>query len=69
MDSDIVLALKKRYSHLPPLLFSRSAERARNETELFDILDTVPDAFPLAWDDREGRWVRGCLFSVPPIQM
>ena len=65
MNSDIVSVLKSRYANLPPLLLSRSIERARNETELFDILDGVPDELPLVWSIEERRW-KTCELVILP---
>ena len=65
MNSDIVSVLKRRYANLPPLLLSRSIERARNETELFDILDGVPDELPLVWSIEERRW-KTCELVILP---
>jgi hypothetical protein len=48
--------LKVRYAGLYPLIFHRSIEHARNETELFDILDSFPSEFPVAWDEKERKW-------------
>ena len=64
-SSKVVLALKKRYANLPPLLLSRSIERARDEVELFDILDTVPQEFPLMWLNDQRRWVACEVLSMP----
>ena len=70
MDStnDIVCALKKRYAGYPPLLLSRSVERAKDETELFDILDVVPKEFPLIWSNDERRWVTCDLIQLPAMR-
>ena len=65
MDSEIVYALKKRYAHLSLLLFNRSVERSKNESELFDILDTIPTVFPLEWNATERRWKQCSLFQLP----
>jgi hypothetical protein len=64
-SSDVVFALKNRYAGLPPLLLSRSIERARNEVELFDILDTVPGTFPLVWSSHHRRWLACDLLNLP----
>lgn len=52
----ILLKLRQRYGSLHPLLFSRSVEKAKTVSELFDILDTVPD-LPVTWDETKRRWV------------
>jgi hypothetical protein len=57
LDHKIVQGLKDRYSHIHPLLFQRSLERAKSNGDLFDILDTVPDRFPIVWDESSSRWV------------
>jgi hypothetical protein len=54
---DVQKALKERYAHLHPLIFQRSLEKAENNTELFDILETVPDKYPIVWDDKKRVWV------------
>lgn len=57
LDQKVVQGLKERYSHIHPLLFQRSIERAKSNGDLFDILDTVPDRFPIVWDEPSSRWV------------
>ncbi len=49
-------ALRQRYSYLHPLLFHRSAAKARTDGDLFDMLDTCPDAYPLIWDEASRSW-------------
>jgi hypothetical protein len=56
LDEKIVENLKKQYSSLHPLLFHRSVERAKSNGDLFDIVDTVPDKYPLSWNEKENRW-------------
>ena len=63
--SEVVSALRKRYADLPPLLLSRSIERARDEAELFDILDCVPEEFPLVWLSDKRRWETCGLVPMP----
>ena len=57
LDENVVAKLKDKYSHLHPLLFARSVEHAKSNGDLFDILDTVPDQYPLSWSEKENRWV------------
>lgn len=57
IDSKIVDALRKRYNKIHPLIFQRSLERSKTGGELFDILDTFPDQYPVVWDGKEKRWV------------
>lgn len=56
LDQNVVTKLKEKYSHLHPLLFARSVERARSNGDLFDIVDTVPKTFPVVWNEKEYRW-------------
>jgi hypothetical protein len=56
-DKKVIDKLKEKYSHLNPLLFHRSKERASSNGELFDILDTVPE-LPVKWCESAGRWIR-----------
>ena len=53
-----VESLKQRYVGVHPLLFHRSLEKAASAGELFDILDTIPEHFPLTWNDETHRWER-----------
>jgi hypothetical protein len=57
ISKSIVKSLKERYYTLHPLIFHRSVERAKNDVELFDILDCVPRLFPIVWCDTERKWV------------
>lgn len=57
IDKKIVESLKKRYSHIHPLIFHRSVERAKSGGDLFDILDSFEDRYPVVWGEKEGRWV------------
>ena len=53
---DVQKALKERFSHLSPLIFHRSMEKAQTNGELFDFLDSVPTDYPVVWNDEERRW-------------
>lgn len=57
LDSGTIGKLRARYSFLHPVLFQRSVEKARSNTELFDILDSVPKEHPLIWCEKECRWL------------
>lgn len=57
LDEKIIKSLKEKYSFLHPLLFQRSVEKAKDAGELFDILESVPEKYPIVWDDDEKRWV------------
>jgi len=50
-------ALKKRYPHIHPLLFQRACEKARTNGELFDMLETMPEEYPIVWDEERREWV------------
>ncbi len=56
MDQAIVNKLLERYNRLHPLVLHRSVERARTVGELFDLLDTFPDEFPVVWNEETRRW-------------
>lgn len=56
-DQNLLLKLRERYDKLDPLLFHRSVERAKTPGDLFDILDTVPEKFPLIWCEESRRWI------------
>jgi hypothetical protein len=57
LTETIIEALRKRYANVPPLVFQRSVDRARNDTELFDILEGVPSGYPLVWCDGDRSWI------------
>jgi hypothetical protein len=57
LDQIIIDKLRERYPNVHPLLFHRSVEKARSNGELFDIMDTVPDQYPLVWSEKDYRWV------------
>jgi hypothetical protein len=52
---EVQKALKERYKHIHPLLFHRSMERAETDSELFDLLDGMPD-LPVVWDEEDKVW-------------
>jgi len=58
MDEKIINKLKERYASVHPLIFQRSVERSKTETELFDILDTIPKGFPIVWSEEDSKWIR-----------
>jgi hypothetical protein len=57
IDNSIIENLKKKYV-INPLLFHRSVEYAKDFTELFDILDTMPKNCPIIWDINKRRWIQ-----------
>ena len=54
---ETVDVLRKRYPKLHLLVFQRSVEKARNDVELFDILESIPEEMPVLWDEKLRRWV------------
>jgi hypothetical protein len=57
-QSDLVGRLKERYPQIHPLIFHRSMERAKSPGDLFDILETFPDKYPVIWNDQQHRWIK-----------
>lgn len=57
ITSDLLIALRQRYSGVYPLIFLRSVERASTPGEAFDILESIPQEYPIVWDDNIRRWV------------
>jgi hypothetical protein len=55
ISDDFIISIKKRYKDLHPLVFQRSLEKADNEVELFEILESIPKA-PFIWDDSSKSW-------------
>lgn len=56
LKDEIVCKLKSKYSFIHPLILNRSLERAENNVELFDILDSFPIRYPVIWDNVSRRW-------------
>jgi hypothetical protein len=56
IPAETIDKLKKQFSKLHPLIFRRSLERAKSVGELFDILDTFPNEYPVVWDENERTW-------------
>jgi hypothetical protein len=57
VTESIVEGLKRRYDKVHPLIFLRSVEKARNDVDLFDILETLPADYPIVWNQEEHCWV------------
>ncbi len=55
-QNEIISSMRERYKQVPPVLFMRSLSMAKNEFELFDILETIPSGFPLAWNAEARKW-------------
>jgi hypothetical protein len=58
IEAKVLQSLKERYPHIHPLIFLRSAERARSGGDLFDILEGFPNQYPVTWNDETHGWVR-----------
>lgn len=52
----VVGKLRERYSHIHPLIFQRTLERATTLGHLFDVLESFPDEFPIVWDYGTKSW-------------
>lgn len=56
IDESYLNKLKKRYPNLHPLILYRSIERAKNSSDLFEILETIPEKPPIVWDEDKRCW-------------
>lgn len=52
---EIIESLKAHYN-IHPLMFRRSLERCPNPTDLFDLLDTMPDQYPMILTQQDGKY-------------
>jgi len=57
VTDSIVDKLRDRYFAIHPMIFHRSVERARSDGDLFDILDSFPEKYPVVWCELTYRWV------------
>ena len=62
LNQEIVNKLKQRYKDIHPLIFHRSLEHSKKEVDLFDLLDSFPKAYPVAWDEDNFCWTKVKLF-------
>jgi hypothetical protein len=62
---DFVENLRLRYKNVHPLIFQRSVERSKSKVDLFDILEGIPDSYPLHWSEKDHKWVTDSPFKVP----
>lgn len=65
---EIKKAMKERYLHIHPLIFQRACEKAQTNGELFDMLETMPNSYPIIWDDDEKKWVVTDLLQSDDIK-
>jgi hypothetical protein len=56
-DENVINKLKERYQDFHPLMFKRSVEKAKTLGELFDILEDIPDKYPLKWCEEKRKWI------------
>lgn len=56
INEDIISKLRERYD-IHPLMFHRSVEYSSTAGDLFDVLETIPEKFPIIWDDKLKRWM------------
>jgi hypothetical protein len=56
MKTEVVEKLKERYPDLHPLIFLRSVEHAKDVGELFEILESFPRKYPVAWEEESRCW-------------
>jgi len=56
LNEELLEKLRERYG-FHPLVFHRSVANAKDDSDLFDILDSFPHRFPVVWSDQERRWV------------
>ena len=56
MNQEVIDKLRERYVDLHPLIFLRSVEHAKDVGELFEILESFPKKYPVAWDEQARCW-------------
>ena len=57
IPEDVISNLKKKYINVHPFVFHRSVERAKTAGELYDILEAIPEGYPIVWNGITRRWV------------
>lgn len=57
IEENVLTGLRNRYPAVHPLIFHRSAEKAKSGGELFDILETIPVNYPIIWSEEWRQWV------------
>ncbi len=53
---DVQKGIQERFSHIHPLIFARSLEKARSHVELFEILSDFPKVYPVVWCEQTRSW-------------
>lgn len=61
---EIQLALKDRFPQIHPLIFQRCLEKAKSNGDLFDLLDSFPEDYPVTWDDDLKKWATVDLLQI-----
>ena len=61
-------ALKEKYPNIHPLLFHRCVEKAKSDVELFDMIDSLPEEYPIVWDENIRKWVHTDLLQQQLIE-
>jgi len=70
LDDSLLGNFRAKYSHLHPLVFQRSLERASSSLDLFEILESVPAEPPYSWDESRRSWRRDeDLMSVEALKL
>lgn len=57
IDDQALANFRAKYSHVHPLVFQRSLDRATSAIHLFEILEGIPSEPPFSWDDSKRAWV------------
>lgn len=57
-DEGLLARFRDKYSHIHPLLLQRSIERAKDSTDLFEILESIPKKPPFSWSEESRSWVK-----------
>jgi len=58
IDKKVLENIKEKYKNVHPLMFTRSIEKSKTNGELFDIISTIPEGFPVIWNDSKKRWIK-----------
>lgn len=56
MDEKALQGLRNRYKDIHPLIFHRSMEKSKSIGELFDIMEAIPEDYPIVWNEQERKW-------------
>lgn len=55
---EVLSSFREKYAHLHPLVLQRSIERAKDASDLFEILESMPNKPPFSWDDEKRSWTK-----------